>query len=730
MRIIRENPYRAIGVYCGSSTREIQKQLAKVKAFSRVGKQTKLETDFEFLGEINRNNELIETAAIKIEQAKNKVLYSLFWFYKSNHIDEAALNYLAKNDTDKSIEIWSKLVDTSNEKVTQKNFSSYLNLSTLFIELGYQNKEPELFLTGINFKGKALSSDVFSDFVQKIAGENILLNQEVISNEVLLEIIKVTDKGDVKVNYSDLMEAFSTFPENVKSQLRKKYTEKPIQKIEQEIEFAKQKRIENPLNADKFGENLYTNTKNPLMFLKKTMGNNSIEIQTLSNSLANEVLQCSIDYFNKHRELEDIDPGEEALKIAKWAKSVCMPGATLNRIEENLQVIEEWVNDKEEREQYAKCSKSLEFIGFKLREVEDYDPSLDLAEDLIEDCTSELQIIKKELGKENDIYIDYSSAVGSTALGIIVFILNKLQEDLIHDPLKRIDFPYQLSKAYDILNLIKKLDMNSEAKSRYSKNYQVIVDMLRKVNPSKLHKSTASKKTSQPKKNTPKVNKETVSRNYSRSSNSGATTVYIVFAIIVLIIFFSTFIDNDDSSKTNTYSTENYTSNDDNSEKSSDYEPVIKESEYKGNKLTNGSSPYNSYFGKGIYNQNHQNWITFKNGYNTDAIVCLVNYYTGKTIRNEYIQAGTGFQMTNIPNGVYYMKVFSGKDWNPIKRINNGKIIGGFDTDISFYESKNISDLLKLNDDGYRYSTGEITLYQVSNGNMQTQNISEDTFFK
>ena len=85
--------------------------------------------------------------------------------------------------------------------------------------------------------------------------------------------------------------------------------------------------------------------------------------------------------------------------------------------------------------------------------------------------------------------------------------------------------------------------------------------------------------------------------------------------------------------------------------------------------------------------------------------------------------------MTNIPNGVYYMKVFSGKDWNPTKRINDGKIIGGFDTDVSFYQSRQSSDLLRLNDNGYQYSTGEITLYKVSNGNMQTQNISEDSFF-
>jgi len=340
MKIISENPYRTIGVYSGSSTRDIQKQLAKVKAFSRVGKQTKLETDFKFLGEMNRDVELIETAANKIEQAKNKVLYSLFWFYKSNHIDETALNYLAKDETEKAIELWSKLVDASNEKVTLKNFSSYLNLSTLFIELGYQNNEPELFLAGINFKGKAISSDVFSDFVQTIAGENILLNKEVISNEILLEILNVVDGGEVKLDYSELFDAFSSFSEAVLSELRKKYTEQPIQKIEREIEFAKKKRIKNPIKAAKYGEELYFHAISDLKNLKKILDDNNVELRGLINKLAEEILECSIAFYNSNLEDElETNLIDKALKLAEYAKKLNVSGRVENRINESIKTL-------------------------------------------------------------------------------------------------------------------------------------------------------------------------------------------------------------------------------------------------------------------------------------------------------------------------------------------------------------------------------------------------------
>jgi|GEM_PF-1635263 hypothetical protein len=155
---------------------------------------------------------------------------------------------------------------------------------------------------------------------------------------------------------------------------------------------------------------------------------------------------------------------------------------------------------------------------------------------------------------------------------------------------------------------------------------------------------------------------------------------------------------------------------------------------WAGNKLRNGDSPYDGYFGKGVYDLNSQCYLTFKNGNSTDAIVCLENATTGRTIRNEYIQAGTDFQMTNIPEGVYKVKSFYGNDWNPEKALNQGTIKGAFDTDLGFSVSDNSGDLIHLNitetNEGIRYSTGEITLYTVSNGNMDQRNINSDEFFK
>ena len=165
------------------------------------------------------------------------------------------------------------------------------------------------------------------------------------------------------------------------------------------------------------------------------------------------------------------------------------------------------------------------------------------------------------------------------------------------------------------------------------------------------------------------------------------------------------------------------------------YTLAKEESKWKGNSLENGDSPYDSYFGSGIFDYNSECWINFKNGNTTtDVVVCLVNVYTETTIRNEYIHAGTDYTMTNVPEGKYKVKVFYGNDWNPEKTRYNGMIKGGFDTDLNYSLSDNPNDLLNITITRTRekisYSTCVVTLYQVRNGNMKQRNISSDEFFK
>lgn len=160
------------------------------------------------------------------------------------------------------------------------------------------------------------------------------------------------------------------------------------------------------------------------------------------------------------------------------------------------------------------------------------------------------------------------------------------------------------------------------------------------------------------------------------------------------------------------------------------FNPIKKTvSSYKGNQLTTGASPYDDYFGSGVYDNDYSNEITFENGQTSDVIVCLMRkYYPYNAIRNEYIRAGETFKMTNLPNGIYYIKSFYGNDWNPDLELIP-RLKGGFETSRGFTKSENEDDLIELEQNDFQYSTYTITLYSVSNGNMESEDISLSEFF-
>lgn len=216
------------------------------------------------------------------------------------------------------------------------------------------------------------------------------------------------------------------------------------------------------------------------------------------------------------------------------------------------------------------------------------------------------------------------------------------------------------------------------------------------------------------------------------SNNSGCVVFLIIGGIIAIIAFLSNSKDRNTPIATPVYNTANDYSPPSNNNSTpiptdnySNPKPIEK-SKYKGNKLANGASPFGGCFGKGKFGGSA--WITFKNSNSSDAIVCLVSVKTQKTIRNEYIKAGSNYKIENIPSGRYYLKVFYGNDWNPnLTNVCGTK--GSFETDAHFSKSDNWDDQIEIENSDYSYTTGEITLYTVSNGNMSQSPINEQSFF-
>jgi hypothetical protein len=477
MNIIKQNPFRILGLTSNATEKELQKQIGIIKRYAEVGKTKPFDYDFEFIGDFTRTSDEIQQASNSIGQAHKKLLYSLFWFVNNNQFDEIAFNNLKERDTDKAIEIWNK---TLKEEITSKNYSSYLNLSTLYIALSTIDDQIELqkLQAGISLKGNLIHSENLKDFSKLVTGNGIANDPIEISKKFVDEVIELLKPYLNKrngISTNDLISLFNTFPASIKKYISAKFTEIPISSIENKIEKTTRKRKDNPNDAEEYGEELYKSTKTDVTLLKKLMGSSNVQFQMIANKLANEILQCSIDFFNKHRdENSEFDPGDDAIKITKYAKSIGATGHTKDRIIEAMSSIQEWVDDKPNRERQEVIAEDLAFVTNKLQRFQNLSNSIDNSRDLVVSCKSKLINIKNELGSYDDFYLQISSAVAGNAMGMIIEVVNNAQSGLEYKPSKLTLLPNIVSSAVSVLNQMDSIDMVSEVRNRYNTNKRTI----------------------------------------------------------------------------------------------------------------------------------------------------------------------------------------------------------------------------------------------------------------
>ena len=332
MKKIFNNPYRIIGIIANASSKEIQSRKGKIQAFARVGKAVTSEYDFPFLSSCQRNNEDIDKAFSDIEQNQNKVTHALFWFINLNAIDNAAIQHLISGNSEKAIEIWEKL--TAGKEVSDKNFSAFNNIGTLYL----LENSIEKIKQGITTKIKLITSEYFKDFAHTVADETFTIDTHKQTELFIDELL-----SQFKQSYSvkETMGLFSDCDEIVQTYLSKKFTEEPVHIIEIQIERTKNKRIEDKISAYQYGSSLFSNTKNELALLKSILGTENLQYQMLADNVAKELLQCAIDYFNESQEQGNSnDYIADSLKISQWAESVAASEITKSKAREDIKTLE------------------------------------------------------------------------------------------------------------------------------------------------------------------------------------------------------------------------------------------------------------------------------------------------------------------------------------------------------------------------------------------------------
>jgi tetratricopeptide (TPR) repeat protein len=198
----------------------------KFRLLLELGKEITSEYDFSFLKEMNRNEAIITKAFSDIEQNQDKVFYSLFWFNNINSIDNTAIQHLKAGNKENAIEIWNKI--TQDKEVTPQNFSAFNNLGTIYLE----SELEEEIRFGIETKIKLIQSDNFKNFVNTVADETFIINQ---NNQVELFVDALLSEFKNKYSTTETIALFNNGDESVQKYLSKKFTEEPIHQIEKKL---------------------------------------------------------------------------------------------------------------------------------------------------------------------------------------------------------------------------------------------------------------------------------------------------------------------------------------------------------------------------------------------------------------------------------------------------------------------------------------------------------------
>jgi hypothetical protein len=338
MDIIKNNPYRVIGILSNATAKEIQGRKSKITAYAKVGKQITSEFDFPLFSTIEREQDKIEKAFSAIQQSKEMLENSLFWFLNTNSFDETAINYLKNGDKEKAIEIWEKV--TTDKEVTPKNYSCFNNIGTLKL-LGESQVEIK---EGIEKKIKLIESDSFTNFVHSVAGEAYIIDNQKQIEKFINDTLK---QFQGKYSNADTLKLFSNCNGTTQKYLSEKFTEEPVHNIESQIERTKKKRNENKINAFQFGLKLHENTKSDLTLLKSLLGVNDLKYKMIADNLAKEIMQCGIDYFN---ESQENDSSEEYLENTKRlnliADSIAVGKLTKDKAKDSLATLEDMKDQK------------------------------------------------------------------------------------------------------------------------------------------------------------------------------------------------------------------------------------------------------------------------------------------------------------------------------------------------------------------------------------------------
>lgn len=443
MNILRNNPYRLLGVYSNSPTKERLANHNRMKAFLKVGKPVSFPLDLpQYLSAIKRTEASVMDAEAQLTLPKDQLLYAQFWFVKATRLDEVAFNHLFAGEIDKAEEIWQKKDTASslqNRIVCALMREDYRRAITC-AETLYGNP-----LYSDQFVSAILGTDGNADVASLAFRFLDVLCDEAGANQLLPFI---TDDA-------------------WKSHVEEKAVKPLVDSIQDAIAIAKkskEKGAEARLNA---GEALRENTRSAFQQLKGFLSATDLQYQMIADKLGLEILQCGIDYFNGSDEPE---AAHKAMSLQKYAQSIVVGQMAKDRCKENVDILQKIIDDLPPTEVYAEDKAIQKILASFVVQPDLMSYSIKL----IKECAPYVVAIKEKLGKRHPYYLNISTRIVDNAIANVISEVNEAQLSGDFETLKK-----ALIEAWRTQLYMDKFDLEPEYRNgRYRENRDVLYKII------------------------------------------------------------------------------------------------------------------------------------------------------------------------------------------------------------------------------------------------------------
>ena len=454
MNVLKNNPYRLLGVYTNSPTKERLANHNRMKAFLKVGKSVSFSLDLpQYLQPINRTETLVADADAKLALPKDQMFYALFWFIKTTPLDDIAFNHLIAGERSKAEEIWQKketLSSLQNRIVCALMCDDYKQAlscaETLYANMEYVNQ----FVSAVVGTGGNVSvTDLPFTFLDALCEE--------------IDVQKILPHIENSI---------------WKKHISGKAINPLIDTIQNAIAIANKSRRKGSQARLEAGEVLMKSTKATLQQLMSLLPKTDLQYQMIADKLGLEILQCGIDYFN---EADEADTAHKAMKLQKYAMGIVVGQMAKDRCKENVDILQKIIDNLPPSEVYSEDRA----IHEELRKYCLLPDKICHAVTLLNNTRPHLQAIKRKLGVSNGYYLKISSQVVGNALVNIIAEVNEAQSIFNGDKDDSILFSgylpllkTALREAWKATMIMDGFDMEYDFKSKkYNENRSILKEL-------------------------------------------------------------------------------------------------------------------------------------------------------------------------------------------------------------------------------------------------------------